>query len=193
MFFYLSLNFAIKWPGSEPQSAPGIVFTNCIEYLHLWLQKYNQSDFSIDHLLMSMYRGVSWVVGKGCLLWPVCSLDKTLLAFALLHFVFLGQISCNSRYLLSSTFAFQSPMMKKTSFLVLVLEGLVGLHRTSRLQLLQYQWLGHRLGLLWCWMVCPGNEPKSFFCFWDCNQELHFGLLLTMRAIPFLLRDSCSC
>ena len=132
-------------------------------------------------------------VGKGCLLWPLCSLDKTLLAFDLLHFVFLGQISCNSRYLLSSTFAFQSPMMKKTSFLVLVLEGLVGLHRTSRLQLLQYQWLGHRLGLLWCWMVCPGNEPKSFFCFWDCTQELHCGLLLTMRAIPFLLRDSCSC
>ena len=92
-----------------------------------------------------------------------------------------------------STFAFQSPMMKKTSFLVLVLEGLVGLHRTSWLQLLQYQWLGHRLGLLWCWMVCLGNEPKSFFCFWDCTQELHFGLLLTMRAIPFLLRDSCPC
>ena len=30
---------------------------------------------------------VSCVVGRECLLWPVCSLDKTLLAFALLHFV----------------------------------------------------------------------------------------------------------
>ena len=36
-------------------------------------------------------------------------------------------------------------------FLVLVLEGIVGLHRTGQLQLLQHQWLGHRLGLLWCW------------------------------------------
>ena len=35
-------------------------------------------------------------------------------------------------------FAFQSPVMKRTSFLVLVLEGLVGLHRTVQLQPLQY-------------------------------------------------------
>ena len=68
MFFYLSLNFVIRWPGSEPQSAPGIVFTNCIEPLHLWLQKYNQSDFSVDHLVMSMCRVFSCVVGRGCLL-----------------------------------------------------------------------------------------------------------------------------
>ena len=44
------------------------------------------------------------------------------------------------------TFAFQSPIMKRTSFLVLVLKGLVGLHRTVQLQLLQRYWLGHRLG-----------------------------------------------
>ena len=37
------------------------------------------------------------------------------------------------------TFAFQSPMMKRDLFWVLVLEGLVGLQR---------YWLGHRLGLL---------------------------------------------
>ena len=47
------------------------------------------------------------------------------------------------------TFAFQSPIMKSTSFLVLVLKGLLGLHRTVQLQLLQRYWLGHRLGLLW--------------------------------------------
>ena len=29
-----------------------------------------------------------------------------------------------------------------------VLEGLVGVHRTVQLHLLQYYWLGHRLGLL---------------------------------------------
>jgi len=45
------------------------------------------------------------------------------------------------------TFAFQSPRMKRTSLGVLVL-GLVGLHRTVQLQLLQHNWLGHRLGLL---------------------------------------------
>ena len=30
---------------------------------------------------------------------------------------------------------------------MLVLEGLIGLHRTVHLQLLQRYWLGHRLGL----------------------------------------------
>ena len=46
------------------------------------------------------------------------------------------------------TFAFQSPTMKRTSFGVLVLKDLVGLHITVQLQLLQHYWLGHRLGLL---------------------------------------------
>ena len=41
---------------------------------------------------MSMFRVFSCDVGRGCLLWPVCSLGKTLLAFALLHSVFQGQI-----------------------------------------------------------------------------------------------------
>ena len=76
-------------------------------------------------------------------------------------------------------------------FWVLVLEGLVGLHRTVQLELLQYYCLGHRLGLLWYWMVCLGNEQRSFCRFWDCTQELHFRLSLTMRATPFLLKDSC--
>ena len=56
------------------------------------------------------------------------------------------------------TFAFQSPMMKRTSLLVLVLKGLIGLCGTGQLQLLQHQWLGHRLWWLSCWIVCLGNE-----------------------------------
>ena len=46
------------------------------------------------------------------------------------------------------TFAFQSPIIKRTSFFgVLFLKGLLGLHRTVQLQLLQHYWLGPRLGL----------------------------------------------
>ena len=44
---------------------------------------------------------------------------------------------------------------------MLVLKGLVGLHRTIQLQLLQCYWLGHRLRLLWYWMVCFGNRDHS--------------------------------
>ena len=32
------------------------------------------------------------------------------------------------------------------------------------------------LGLPWYWMVCLGNEQRSFCRFWDCIQVLHFGL-----------------
>ena len=67
--------------------------------------------------------------------------------------------------------AFQSPMMKMTSFfLVLVLEDVVGLYRTGQLQLLWHQWLRHRLGLLWYWMVCLGKKPRSLCCFWGCPK-----------------------
>ena len=38
-FFNLTLNLAIRSSWSEPQSAPGLVFADCIELLHLWLQK----------------------------------------------------------------------------------------------------------------------------------------------------------
>ena len=71
---------------------------------------------------------------------------------------------------------FQSPIMKRHLFWLLILKGLVGLHRTIQLQLLQHCWLGHRLELLSYWMVCLGNEQRSFCHFWDCTQELHFGL-----------------
>ena len=79
------------------------------------------------------------------------------------------------------TFTFQSPIMKRTSFWGLVLKGLVGLHRTIQLQLLQCYWLGHRVGLPWHWMVCLENKQRSFCRFWDCIQVLHFGLFPSVQ------------
>ena len=38
-FFNLSLNLAIRSSRSEPQSAPSLVFADCIELLHLLLQR----------------------------------------------------------------------------------------------------------------------------------------------------------
>ena len=38
-FFNFSLNLSIRSSWSEPQSAPGLVFADCIERLHLWLQR----------------------------------------------------------------------------------------------------------------------------------------------------------
>ena len=86
--------------------------------------------------------------------------------------------SCCSRCFLTSYFCIPVPYTEKDIFFgVLVLEGLVGLYRTIQLQLLQHSWSGHRLGLLWYWMVCLGNEQRSFCRFWDSIQVMHFGLL----------------
>ena len=135
---------------------------------HDWATELNWTD-----LVISTCRVISCVVRRGCLLWPVYSVDKTLLAFALLYFVLQSQIC-----LLTSYFCIPIPYdeMVIFFFLVLLLEGLVGLHRTSQFQLFGHQWLGHRLGLLWYWMVCLENKPRSFCHFWGCIQVLNFRL-----------------
>ena len=76
--FNLSLNFAIRSWWSEPQSVPGYVFADCIELLHLHCKKYNQSHCGIDHLVMSMCTDIFYLVGRGCLPWPVHSLGKAI-------------------------------------------------------------------------------------------------------------------
>ena len=125
-FFSLSLNLAIRSSLSEPESASSLVFADCIELLHLCLQRiYNQSDFGIDHLVMSMYRVFSCVVGGGYLLWPVCSLEKTLSAFALLHSVLQGQTCLLLQVSLDFLLLHSSPQWWiEHLFLVLVLKGL---------------------------------------------------------------------
>ena len=86
---------------------------------------------------MSICRVVSSVVAKGCLLWPVRSLYKALLNVALLHFVLQGKtwlsfwISFDFLLLHSNLLWWKGHLL-----LVLVLEGIVGLHR-----------IGH---IIWC-------------------------------------------
>ena len=76
----------------EPQSASILVYSDYIKsFSILSCKEYNQSDFSIDHLVMFMCRFFSCVVGRVFLLCPVHSFGKTLLAFALLHLVLKGQ------------------------------------------------------------------------------------------------------
>ena len=132
---------------------------------------------------MSMCRVFSCLVGRGCLLWPVYSLGKSLLAFALLHSVLQGQICLSLQVFLDFLLCIPVPHSEKDNFFwVLVLKGLVGLHRTIQLQLLQHYWLRHRLGLPWYWMVCLGNEQRSFCRFWDC-----IWVLFLLWLSPFIL------
>ena len=53
-------------------------------------------------------------------------------------------------------------MTKRTSSLVLVLKGLVGHPRTGQVQLLQHQWLGHKLGYYDAeWFALETNRNHS--------------------------------
>ena len=107
---------------------------------------------------MSMCRIFSCVVGRGCLLWQVSSLGKTLLAFAFLHSVFQGQICLLLQVFLDFLLWHSVPYNEKDIFFwVFILKGLVGLHRTIQLQLLQHYWSGHRLRLPWYWTFCLGR------------------------------------
>ena len=136
------------------------------------------------HLVMSMYRVFSCVVGRGCLLWPVSSFGKTLLVFALLHSVLQGQICLLLQVFLHFFLLHSSPLQwKEDLWGLLVLEGFVGLNRTIQLQLLQHYRLGYRLGLPWYWTVCLGNEQRSFCSFWDCIQVLYFRLFCSLWGL----------
>ena len=90
-----------------------------------------------------------------------------------------AKFACYSRCFLTSYFCIPVPYNERDNFFwVLVLKGLVGHHRAIQLQLLQCYWLGHRLGLPWYWMVCLGNEQRSFCHLWDCIQVLNFRLFV---------------
>ena len=126
--------------------------------------------------MMSMCRAVSWVIGKGYLLWLASSCEKTLLAFTLLHFILQDQTCLLFWVSLDFLILHSNPLWwKGHPFLVFILD-VVGLNRTNQLQILWHQGLGHRLGLLWYWIVCCENELRSFSPFWNCFQVLHFGL-----------------
>ena len=80
------------------------------------LVAYNQSDFSIDHLVMSICRVFSCVVGRGCLVWQmgVCHfLGKTLLSLPRFIPYSKAKFVCCSRCFLTSYFCIPVPYNEK--------------------------------------------------------------------------------
>ena len=86
----LACEIAIRSSWPEPRSAPGLVYADCTELLHLWLQRIWTIWFQCWHLVTSMCTVLSCVAGR-----PACSvlciLLAKLLAFALFHFVLKGE------------------------------------------------------------------------------------------------------
>ena len=104
------------------------------------------------------------------------------------HFVLQGETCLLIWVSLTTYFCIPVPYDEKGHlFLVLVLEDVVSLPRDVQLQLLWHLWLGHKLGLLWYWIVCLGREQRLFCHFWDCTQVLHFELFCWPWGLfPFL-------
>ena len=65
-------------------------------------KEYNQSNFCIDYLMISMCRVISCVVGSSWLLWPVHSLGKILLALPCFILYAKAKLTYYSGYLLTS-------------------------------------------------------------------------------------------
>ena len=80
-------------------------------------KEYNQSDFSIDHLAMSMCRIICCAVGRGCFLRPVRSLGKTVSLCPASFCTPRPNLPVTPGISWLPTFAFQSPMMKRIYFL----------------------------------------------------------------------------
>ena len=104
-----------------------------------------------------------------------------------------GKFACYSRCFLTSYFCIPVPYNEKDIFLGLVLKGLVGLHRTVQLQLLQRYWLGHRLGLLWYWMVCLGNEQEIYFTLYSLYFTLYSLSIVNILLHLFFPLFLCLC
>ena len=106
----------------------------------------------------------SCVNGTGCLLWRVCSLGKTLLAFALLHFVPQGQTCQFPQVFLDFLLLHSSPL----------------------------QWKGYLSWLLVLLNGLPWKQTEIILSFLRLHPRTAFWtLLLTMMTTSFLLRDSC--
>ena len=113
-FLCLSLSFVIRGSCSELQSAPGLVFATVQRFSIFSYKEYNQSDFGIDHLVISMCRAVSCVVGRRHLLWPVCSLGTTVSLCPASFCTPRPNLSVTPGVSWLPTLAFQSPMLKRT-------------------------------------------------------------------------------
>ena len=133
---------------------------------------------------MSTCRVISCVVGRGCLL----SLGKSLLVFALLHFVLQGQTCLLFQVSLDFLLLHSRPQWWKGHlFRVLVLEDLVGLHRTIQLQL-QHYWSGQKKASLFGII-----SRRSLFLEWSNQSILKEisseyaleGLMLTLKLQYF--------
>ena len=128
--------------------------------------------------MMSMCKVFSCVAGRGCLLRPGHSFRKNISLCPASFCTPKPNLPVTPGIPWLPTFAFQSPILKRTSFLGVSSRRSCRSSQNPYFKLLQHYWSGNRLWLLWYWMVCLGNKQRSFCHFWDCTQVLHLNSLV---------------
>ena len=135
------------------------------------------------------------VVEKGYLLWTLRSLDKILLAFVLFHFVFQGQsylllqVSLDFLLLHSSSLWWKGYLL-----LVLVLDGLVGLHRTVQFKLLWHYCLGTQIWIIVVLNGLPWKQTHIILLFLRFHLSTAFWTLVCYEGhyyMLFILKEKC--
>ena len=127
---------------------------------------------------------------KRCLLWPTCFLDKNLLAFALLHFVLqtylLLQVSLD--FLLSHS----NPLWWKGSLFGVSYRRSYRSSQKESTSASSASVVGVQTWITVILNGLPCKRTEIILLFLKLHSSTTFWtLLLTMRAIPFLLRDFC--
>ena len=120
-------------------------------------------------------RVVSCVFGKGCLLWPVCSLDKTLSLCPASFCTPRLNLPVTPSISRLPTFAFSFPMMKRTSFFDV----------SSRRSCLCW-------GSPFPYLCCVFNPPQSVHPLLNLPR-IPMSLLLPLLLFLFLFLRSCYC
>ena len=141
---------------------------------------------------MSTCRVFSCVVGRGCLLRPMCSLGKTLLAFALLHFVLQGQTCLLLQAALDFLLCIAVPCDEKDIFFRCQLQKVLQVFKEP-LNFSFFSITGWGIDLAYYdteWFALEMN--RDHFVTLRLHPSTSFWtLLLTIRATQFHLRDSC--
>ena len=145
---------------------------------------------------MSICRVISYVARIGCLIWPVCSLGKTLLAFAWLHFVLQGQTCLLLQ--VSLDFLLHTVLYDEKDIFFFFFFFAVSSRRSCR------SWENHSTSAsvalvveaeTWITVVfngLPWKWTEIILLFLILHPSTTFQtLLLTLRTTLFLLRDSC--
>ena len=120
---------------------------------------------------MSMCRVFSCVVGRGCLLWPVCSLGKTVTLWSASFFTTRPNFPVTPGISWLSTFAFESAIMVKE----------MATHSSSL-----------------AWKIPWMEEPGRLYSPWGCKEldtteqlHFHFSLSCTGEGNGSSLQYSC--